>query len=158
MGKECQENYPQLLKISPPAKLSKGENLNGLPYRVMDFPRIFKQEDVFAIRTLVWWGKQISVTLHLKGKYLKQFKPPLISNLATLKSKDYLYSVDGDEWEHDVKANNYSSLEKLGMSILNDIPFFKLSIVKEITELNDLSSFHKKSVKELLSFIGYDSN
>ena len=89
MGKNSQENYPQLLKISPPAKLSKGENLNGLPYRVMDFPRIFKQEDVFAIRTLVWWGKQISVTLHLKGKYLKQFKLPLISSLATLKSKEY---------------------------------------------------------------------
>tara|TARA_B100001109_G_C18858729_1_gene472935 strand:+ start:2065 stop:2448 length:384 start_codon:yes stop_codon:yes gene_type:complete len=89
LGKNSQENYPQLLKISPPAKLSKGENLNGLPYRVMDFPRIFKQEDVFAIRTLVWWGKQISVTLHLKGKYLKQFKLPLISSLATLKSKEY---------------------------------------------------------------------
>lgn len=157
LGKEYQENYSHLLEISPPAKLSKGENLKGLPYRVMDFPRIFSQEDVFAIRTIVWWGKQISVTLHLKGKYLKLFKPQLNSSLASLISKDYLFSVDGDEWEHDVKALNYTSVQELNMKH-EHFEFLKIATFKPISAVNDLSSFHKKSVKEILSFIGYDSN
>ena len=51
-------NHPsfteELLQSSP--KISKGEYYNGLPYRMLDFPKKFKQSEIFAIRTMFWWG------------------------------------------------------------------------------------------------------
>src|SRR6266511_3807431 len=44
-----------------PAKISKGENYKGLPYLILDHPRYFGKDNVFAIRTLFWWGHFFSV-------------------------------------------------------------------------------------------------
>src|ERR1700744_546088 len=52
-------------------KISKGENYKGLPWVMLDYPRVFGREEVFAIRTMFWWGHGFSVTLHLKGKFQK---------------------------------------------------------------------------------------
>src|SRR6185369_14445953 len=57
---------PSEIKESSP-KISKGENYRGLPYMVLDHPRRFDKEDVFAIRTLFWWGNFFSTTLQLSG-------------------------------------------------------------------------------------------
>src|ERR1700722_6862028 len=46
---------PQEIKTTAP-KISKGENYQGLPYVVLDYPRLFGKENTFAIRTLFWWG------------------------------------------------------------------------------------------------------
>ena len=37
-------------------KLSRGENYQQLPYMILDFPRKFKGNEVFAYRTMFWWG------------------------------------------------------------------------------------------------------
>ena len=58
------------------AKISKGENM-GLPWVMLDYPRLFGQEDVLAIRTMFWWGHCFSVTLHLKGRYYGAYLPLL---------------------------------------------------------------------------------
>ena len=39
-----------------PAKISRGENYLGLPWLILDYPRLFGKEDQFAIRTMFWWG------------------------------------------------------------------------------------------------------
>ena len=57
------------------AKISKGENYQGLPYLVLDYPRFFFRDDVFAIRTMFWWGNYFSITLHLKGIFFEAFRP-----------------------------------------------------------------------------------
>src|SRR5580693_8742254 len=56
------------------AKISKGENYNGLPYVMLDCPRLFTQQNVFSIRTFFWWGNYFSVTLHLKGEFQQIFE------------------------------------------------------------------------------------
>ena len=40
--------------ILPSPKIAKGENYLGLPYVILDYPRIFGKEDVFAFRTMFW--------------------------------------------------------------------------------------------------------
>jgi len=57
-----------------PAKISRGENYEGLPYVMLDYPRCFGKEDVCAVRTFFWWGNFFSITLHLKGKYKLQIE------------------------------------------------------------------------------------
>src|SRR6476620_3961243 len=59
---------PDLVQIIHP-KISKGENYNGLPYLVLDHPRYFDKEDMYAIRTMFWWGNFFSTTLLLSGEF-----------------------------------------------------------------------------------------
>ena len=44
----------EFFDVSP--KISRGEQYLGLPYVMLDYPRIFSKENVFAIRTFFWWG------------------------------------------------------------------------------------------------------
>src|SRR5688500_2015672 len=43
-----------VIKLSP--KIARGENYEGLPYVMFDYPRYFSREHVLAIRTFFWWG------------------------------------------------------------------------------------------------------
>lgn len=91
----------------PPAilgtpKISRGEHYGGLPYRVLDFPRYFEQENVLAWRTVFWWGQFFSITVHLKGIYHLQFAPGLLESLHQA-SSSFCVSLSGDEWDHDCR-------------------------------------------------------
>src|SRR5271169_1886033 len=37
-------------------KISRGEQYKGMPWVMLDYPRVFGKEDVCAIRTMFWWG------------------------------------------------------------------------------------------------------
>ena len=62
-------------------KISKGENYNGFPYIILDFPSTFSKENIFAVRTMFWWGNFISITLHLKGSYKNMYAANILKKL-----------------------------------------------------------------------------
>ena len=62
-----------------PPKISKGEQYEALPYVVLDYPRFFTAEEVFAVRSFFWWGHYFSITLHLKGKFQQQYQQAISS-------------------------------------------------------------------------------
>jgi hypothetical protein len=91
--------------IAVPPKISKGENYRGLPYLVLDYPRFFNRENVFAIRTLFWWGNFFSSTLHLSGKYKQLLESRILASYSSL--GDCSISVGENEWEHHFDKDNY---------------------------------------------------
>jgi len=82
-------------------RISKGEQYKGLPWVMLDYPRVFGKEDIFAIRTMFWWGHYFSMTLHLKGEYLRTYLPVILSNRGVLEAAGFWPGVSEDEWEHD---------------------------------------------------------
>lgn len=94
-------------------KISKGENYQGLPYVMLDHPRLFGKEDVFAVRTMFWWGHYFSVTLHLKGMYKEKYRNRLIENRHLLQQRDFYLSIGNDEWRHELAEDNYILLSRL---------------------------------------------
>ncbi len=56
-----------LLATNP--KISRGENYEGLPYLILDYPRLFDISNIFTIRIMFWWGNFFSITLHLAESY-----------------------------------------------------------------------------------------
>ena len=96
-----------------PAKISRGENYKGLPYLILDQPRLFEKNDIFAIRTLFWWGNFFSTTLHLSGKYKTSFEDRIISHHAYLLEKEFFVCVHPEQWEHDFEETNYREAAKL---------------------------------------------
>ncbi|WEK36222.1 MAG: hypothetical protein P0Y53_01810 [Candidatus Pseudobacter hemicellulosilyticus] len=98
----------ELFRFSP--KIAKGEKYQGLPYVILDYPRVFGKTDIFAVRTLFWWGHFFSVTLHLRGQYKTQYAPVLMQRLSLLRQYDFYISVGEDEWQHDFSTENYRAL------------------------------------------------
>ena len=96
-----------------PSKISKGENYRGLPYLVLDYPRCFDKENIFAIRTLFWWGNFFSITLHLSGVYKTELEDRIIKAHSFLKRTDFSYCVHPGQWEHHFEKDNYVSITSL---------------------------------------------
>jgi len=120
----------EVLKISP--KISRGENYKGLPWLVLDNPRHFQHNNIFAIRTMFWWGNFFSITLHLSGNNKTELLKKISLNISLLAKEDfYIYSGE-KEWEHDLDPNSYKELSKLNTDELHNIfsanNFLKLAI------------------------------
>lgn len=88
-------------------KITKGENHQQLPYMVLDFPRLFGKQSVFACRTLFWWGHEFSFTLLLSGLALQQFLPALHKNFKLLLPHKVFVSVANTPWQHEFSPQNY---------------------------------------------------
>lgn len=128
-------HHPQLFiaddykKKSP--KISKGENYKGLPYLMLDYPRIFNNSTIFAIRTMFWWGNFFSLTLHLSGDYKKRLEAKIAAVFSTLKKNNFSCCVNDDQWQHDFETGNYIPLTQLGKAafekIISEKSFIKLA-------------------------------
>ncbi len=133
-------SYPEGVDFQR-GKISKGENLDGLPYVLLDFPRLFNHENVFAFRTLFWWGNYFSFTLHLKGEPLDKYRKPILMNFEKLKNKGIKVYTGNDEWQHDWRDEKYVLLEKADKNIFLNHGFIKLSASLPLSK-------HEKFLKE----------
>lgn len=149
LGNQTAEKYLKLDPLSPPPKVSKGEKHQGLPFVVLDYPRVFKKTDIFAVRTMIWWSKAYSVSLILKGKYLQEYLKPLNKNLA--KSHGLFYTQDEDIWENEL-SNKVSSTTKISEAA----DFVKLSFQFPLSELNNLKINYLTSLEKLFNLINYE--
>jgi hypothetical protein len=115
--------------FGPAPKISRGENYLGLPWVMLDYPRLFGKEDILAVRIFFWWGNFFSITLHLKGKYLQQHRQTILKQLPLLKKYGFHICVSNDEWRHEFTADNYVPVQEAMLKeILNAGAFCKLSV------------------------------
>ena len=131
---------PPAIKITTP-KISKGENYKGLPYVMLDYPRVFSREDIFAVRTMFWWGNYFIITLHLKGEYQKMFSGSIKRNLFYLAERNFSICISSDQWQHELEGDNYISLSCITENQLDDIikkkQFLKLSAKAGFAQWDD---------------------
>jgi hypothetical protein len=143
---------PALSSTGP--KISKGENYQGLPWVVLDHPRLFTKEDVFAIRTLFWWGHYFSVTLHLKGVYKERWLPVIRRNIPLLSATGFHICISEDEWRHELATDNYLSLREAGAREIEDIfekaTFLKFSAIVMLGEWNEAPTLLMRLFQTLL--------
>lgn len=139
-------------------KIYKGEQYMGLPYVMMDYPRCFFKDDMFAIRSFFWWGNYFSITLQLSGRYLQMFAKNIMQHLKNSNREEYFLSVNESAWEHHFEPDNYISLQDyLAENSLQDFvkrPFIK--IAKKIPLLNwdNAMAFYINKYHELLELTG----
>lgn len=144
--------------LVPSPKISKGENYKGLPWVMLDYPRFFNREDAFAIRTMFWWGHFFSVTLHVKGKYKKQYQSTLLNNFSLLAQKQFYICVSAEEWRHEFEEDNYKLLTQLNSSAVEEIllanNFCKLSAKISLPQWNQskelLIDLHETVIKSII--------
>jgi len=128
----------------PPAnwdrpKISRGENYQGLPYVVLDQPRLFGKEHILAIRTMFWWGHYFMVTLHLKGWMQEMFQWRLSEMAPELAAAGFHIATSGDEWRHELEGDNYRLLQTDSIDAGSEerYPFIKLSAKCSLDRWNE---------------------
>lgn len=127
-------------------KISKGENYKGLPYLILDFPRIFDSKGIFAYRVMFWWGSGFYFTLHLSGRFFDFYKKALIGRFESLKEKEvFFYQEKTDEWQHEMEMPYFKKMDSFSKSDfeewLNERTFIKIGQKMPLEGLNDLEKF-----------------
>ncbi len=107
----------EAFKISP--KISRGENYEGLPYLILDYPRTFEKENIFAVRTMFWWGNFFSTTLHVAGEHKQNVLPKIIKAMPLLEKSNYYFGINDDPWKHHFEMDNYIKIEKDSYNFIN---------------------------------------
>lgn len=126
-------------------KISRGENYQKLPYQILDFPRLFHRDDVFALRTMCWWGHFFSTTLHLQGNSWEKYQAVIRQKQDQLKQKGYYLCVHKTPWEYYLGEKNFRNIDTLSIQeinqYLNNIPFFKIAAFLPLEEGDKLPDF-----------------
>ncbi len=133
---KANKNYQ--FKTQPP-KIYRGENYNGLPYVTLDFPRWFTGEDIFAVRTMFWWGNFFSITLHLAGKYRAALIESLKSSRPAL--SDFFICVHEEQWHHHFETNNYIPVYEMSgpeLDALMQKTFIKIALKFDLSKVENI--------------------
>lgn len=117
--------------VSSTPKIARGENYLQLPYLLLDYPRCFAANDIFAVRTMFWWGNFFSITLHLSGIYKEKYEQQLLANIPA-STPEYFICIHENQWHHHFEADNYIRVSQLSPDRLAEVlvqkPFIKLAI------------------------------
>ena len=145
---------PEFYKNSG-GKISKGENYGDLPYVMLDYPAFFSRENIFAVRTMFWWGNFFSITLHVSGEKFT-LKGDFFKFLTYLQENNFFVCVNDKEWHHSFELSNYVRAIDLDPQMLEQISnknFFKISKNLELNKWNEAPEFLEKSFREIVGFI-----
>lgn len=148
---------PNPMAIGHSPKISKGENYKGLPYLILDYPRIFDRTTIFAIRTMFWWGNFFSVTLQLSGIYKKDAEEKLITSYKALGEKGYYCCKNDDQWEHNFETDNYVLVSALNKNhfenLIREKSFIKLANKIPLQKWDDAEAMLLTYFKQIIDLL-----
>lgn len=139
--------------LQTPPKISKGENYLGLPYVILDYPRIFGKEDMLAIRSFFWWGNYFSIYLLISGEYKIRLEEHLEEAVLSGMLDDWMIQVNDDKWNHQIGVGNYKPLKALPGLSFKALPFIKLAKKIPLHEWDKASIFYENNFKILIGII-----
>ncbi|HUM97819.1 MAG TPA: hypothetical protein PK275_08170 [Chitinophagaceae bacterium] len=146
---------PEVLQVAP--KIARGENYLGLPWQLLDYPRVFGKEDVLAIRTMFWWGNFFSTTLHLAGRYHKAAIDNLIHHFEYFSNENYFICINADPWIHHFDPSNYKSIHQANLKEykqnITQNSFVKIAAAIPLNEWDDAEQQLLKHFQYLIQIV-----
>jgi hypothetical protein len=161
--KNCVDLPLEVISISP--KISKGENYNGLPWLMLDYPRYFQKENqtgreagVFAIRTMFWWGHFFITTLHLSGQYKEKYSSAIVRSYDALSKNEFYTCINNEQWHHHFEEGNYLPVKDFAADDFADHidkrSFVKLSCQLPFAKWNDAPGLLSESFIRITKWLG----
>lgn len=156
-AKQYSNVFPtEVIAISP--KISKGENYRGLPWLILDYPRYFDKENIFAIRIMFWWANFFSTTLHLAGRYKHKYHTPILNCYNELVKNDYYTCVNEEQWQHHFDSENYMPIGDFTADrFANNIKersFIKLSQKLSFSEWDNATTILSENFARIIKWLG----
>lgn len=152
------QEEPLLIKLPAevliqPAKISKGENYMSLPYVMLDYPKCFGKEDVFAIRTFFWWGNFFSITLHLKGVYKEKYQQKICIAISQNQLSNSWINNNSVEWEHHL-SDSYDNINNLLQTkTIQENSVLKIVSIIKLDDWNNAEEFLQLQFKKYLELL-----
>lgn len=138
-------------------KIFRGENYRGYPYVIMDYPKLFQRESVFAFRTMCWWGHEFSFTLHVQGEALHRLRPDLSGRLSVFAGTGSHFCVNSTPWEYFFEPENFRWLDECPMELMlqqaDDRGFLKISRRLPLSDHAQLEAFGMETVRQIGRFL-----
>ncbi len=111
-------------------QLVRGENHKGFPYLSLDIPQKFSKTEMFAYRTLFWWGHYLGFSLILKGEKLPDYVDRLLAHKNDPMLAGVYLAAAPTPWEWNPSNDNFKQVrttpgEEL-KSIVESIEYIKL--------------------------------
>lgn len=141
----------EIIQSSP--RISKGENYAGLPYVMLDYPRYFSKEHVFAIRTFFWWGHFFSITLQLKGQYKEQYGPSIADAIKTNQCNGAWINTGDEEWAHHFEPTNMKLVELTDADMLMNKEVIKLAYKLDLNQWDNAEEFLSAKFDEIVQML-----
>ncbi len=149
------KTLPEPVRLSVP-KIFKGENYLQLPYVIMDYPRCFDKENIFAIRTMFWWGNFFSITLHLAGEYKNIVKEHLYNGNHEPITDLYI-GVNENQWQHHFEQDNFLPYTQFGkqqrIELFEKNNFIKLALKFELEHWNNMPDLFAQGYKSIAGIL-----
>jgi hypothetical protein len=146
----------EVIAVSP--KISKGENYIGLPWLMLDYPRYFDKENIFAIRTMFWWGNFFSSTLHLSGKYKEKYSNTIKNLYDELCRNEFYTCINEEEWHHHLEKENYLPVKSFTANDFADHvkkrSFIKLSIELSFSQWDNAIQLLSENFTRIALWLG----
>jgi hypothetical protein len=138
-------------------KISKGENYRLLPYVILDYPRNFSGGNIFAIRTMFWWGNFFSITLHLAGDQKKIFHEHTDRKIMLLRKEEYYLCINEDQWQHHFEEDNYIPVSSKTNEALHEIlqqqSFIKIAHRFSLLQWNEMPGLLERSFSAMIQLV-----
>ncbi|HAK11484.1 MAG TPA: hypothetical protein DIW54_03750, partial [Chitinophagaceae bacterium] len=128
-------DLPEVQAIGP--KISKGEQYQELPWVMLDYPRLFSNQHVLAIRCFFWWGNYVSVALHLKGAYLAQHRAALE---ASIWAEGTLFDTGQDEWNNDLMHADFQPIQQIPAAVWQERSYLRIATKIPLREWDHIES------------------
>jgi hypothetical protein len=151
------QRYSQIL---PPLALSvegrtyRGENLEGLPWRALDCPRVFAGADMFAFRTLLHWGKHFSFHFLLGGQLHGQYKVALGAAHSHLALAGWTLSQQDSPWDWQLVGDTHRPLATMTETEFNhhceSREWLKLSQIQPLTAFSSIPTLGAQAWESIL--------
>jgi len=138
-------------------KISKGENYLNSPYIVLDYPRLFSKEDIFAYRTIFWWGHYFSNAFILGGLSYHRYFSRLLEITGELKKKDWHLCVYRSPWKLEPLPWNYIQFSRLSneeiRSYLQKYSFVKIARIYSLDQYQKLDQEAVAFISDLIHLL-----
>ncbi|MGD8305425.1 MAG: hypothetical protein PVF17_02125 [Ignavibacteria bacterium] len=145
-------SFPEGIDLTT-GKISRGENYLNLPYMVLDYPAYFKAENIFAFRTMFWWGNFFSSTLHLEGDSLEKAREKLSAKIEELTGKQVYICTGETPWQYHYGKDNYEILTQDHFDFINKCRLLKISKKIDINDWKILPQFSRDFLELLLNYL-----
>jgi hypothetical protein len=140
-----------------PAKISRGESYLELPYVILDYPRYFRPHDIFAIRTMFWWGNFFSITLHLKGNFREQYHQRIIENFKEISNLGFFAGIGTDEWEHHFEEDNFLPVQLIDedewQTLFKARDYTKIALKFPVSQFNEMEEILTDAFKKIVGVL-----
>lgn len=130
------KGLPEVQAIGP--KISKGEQYQELPWVMLDYPRLFSNQHVLAIRCFFWWGNYVSVVLHLKGDYMEKHRAAL---QVSVWAEGTLFDTGHDEWNNDLIHPDFQPIAQVPAAVWQERSYLRIATKIPLSEWDHIESF-----------------